>query len=94
MAALVVRGWKSSGKWRSALRTGIGVRPPIAQSEPFSMVVHSSWRRVSPAHTSTPERIRSMSSTPRVEPIRQGVHLPHDSAAQNSRAKRAIAAAS
>ena len=34
--------------------------------------------------------IRSITSTPRVEPIRQGVHLPQLSAAQNSIAKRAI----
>ncbi len=35
-----------------------------------------------------------MTSTPRVEPTRQGVHLPHDSLAQNSIANRAIAPAS
>ena len=33
-------------------------------------------------------------STPRTAPIRQGVHLPHDSTAQNSKAKRAIRAMS
>jgi hypothetical protein len=27
--------------------------------------------------------MRSMTSTPRVEPMRQGVHLPQDSMAQN-----------
>ena len=32
-----------------------------------------------------------MTSTPRVDPMRHGVHLPHDSLAQNSIAKRAIA---
>ena len=31
-----------------------------------------------------------MVSTPRTAPIRQGVHLPQDSMAQNSMAKRAI----
>ena len=35
-----------------------------------------------------------MTSTPRTDPMRHGVHLPHDSLAQNSIAKRAIAAAS
>ena len=34
--------------------------------------------------------IRSIVSTPRVEPTRHGVHLPHDSIEQNSIAKRAI----
>jgi hypothetical protein len=38
--------------------------------------------------------MRSMISTPRVDPIRQGVHLPQLSAAQNSMAKRAICAMS
>ena len=36
----------------------------------------------------------SMTSTPRVEPMRHGVHLPHDSMAQNSIAKRASCAMS
>ena len=35
-----------------------------------------------------------MVSTPRVEPIRHGVHLPQDSMAQNSIAKRACFAMS
>src|SRR5712671_231865 len=39
--------------------------------------------------TRSPARILSMVSTPRVEPIRHGVHLPQDSMAQNSIAKRA-----
>ena len=38
--------------------------------------------------------IRSITSTPRIEPIRQGVHLPQLSAAQNSIAKRAMLAMS
>ena len=33
-----------------------------------------------------PAMMRSTSSTPRVEPMRQGVHLPQDSTAQNSSA--------
>jgi hypothetical protein len=35
-----------------------------------------------------------MVSTPRVEPMRQGVHLPQDSMAQNSMAKRACSSMS
>ena len=35
-----------------------------------------------------------MTSTPRTDPIRHGVHLPQDSLAQNSIAKRAMSAAS
>ena len=38
---------------------------------------------------SMPATILSITSTPRVEPMRQGVHLPQDSMAQNSMAKRA-----
>jgi hypothetical protein len=38
--------------------------------------------------------MRSMTSTPRVAPIRQGVHLPQLSIAQNSIANRAILAMS
>ena len=34
----------------------------------------------------------SMTSTPRTEPIRQGLHLPQDSMAQNSIANRACSA--
>ena len=41
-----------------------------------------------------PPMMRSITSTPRVEPIRQGVHLPQTSMAQNSIAKRAICAMS
>ena len=37
-----------------------------------------------------PAMILSKVSTPRVEPIRQGVHLPQLSWAQNSMAKRAM----
>ena len=35
-----------------------------------------------------------MTSTPRTEPMRHGVHLPHDSSAQNSMANRACCAMS
>ena len=44
--------------------------------------------------TSCPAMIRSIVSTPRVEPIRHGVHLPHDSMEQNSMANLAIRAMS
>src|SRR3546814_14834790 len=44
--------------------------------------------------TPSPAMIRSIVSTPRVEPIRQGVHLPQLSTAQNSIANRAICAMS
>ena len=43
---------------------------------------------------STPAMIRSIVSTPRTDPMRQGVHFPHDSITQNSMAKRAICAMS
>ena len=43
---------------------------------------------------SRPATILSTSSTPRAEPMRQGVHLPQDSMAQNSMAKRACLAMS
>ena len=77
-----------------ALCTGMGVKPPMAQSEPSVMV----WQRSSSSNRfssrSTPATILSITSTPRVEPMRQGVHLPQDSMAQNSMAKRACAAIS
>ena len=41
-----------------------------------------------------PAMIRSITSTPRTEPMRHGVHLPQDSIAQNSMAKRAMRAMS
>ena len=55
--------------------------PPIAHIEPWVMVSHrlrSNW-----ICSCCPARMRSMTSTPRVEPMRQGVHLPQDSLAQN-----------
>jgi len=51
-----------------------------------------------PARFSATRSLRRILSmvfrTPRVEPIRQGVHLPQDSTAQNSIAKRACLAMS
>src|SRR5207302_7559606 len=75
---------KSSGKWVSALSTGSGVSPPIAHSEPWVMVSHRSRNSSRFAFGFSPARTRSITSTPRVEPIRHGVHFPHDSIAQNS----------
>ena len=63
---------KSSGQCCSALCTGIGVRPPIAHSEPSVMVSHRSSRSTRFAATSCPAMIRSIVSTPRAEPIRHG----------------------
>ena len=87
-------GSKSSRQCLIALCTGIGVRPPIAHSEPLVIVSHRSSSSTRLAATSRPAMIRSMVSTPRVEPTRHGVHLPHDSIEQNSIAKRAILAMS
>ncbi len=85
---------KSSGKCLIALCTGIGVSPPIAHSDPVVMVLQRSSSSTRLAPTSCPAMIRSMVSTPRVDPTRHGVHLPHDSIEQNSIAKRAIRAMS
>src|SRR5690606_38172632 len=83
------RARKSSGKWSRMLTTGYGAMPPSAHSEPTTIVSQSSRSSARFASSSTPSRIRSMTSTPRTEPIRHGVHLPQDSTAQNSIAKRA-----
>src|SRR6478736_8724640 len=80
---------KSSGKWVSALITGYGVKPPSAHSEPNFMVLHKSSSTVMFLARSSSAMILSTSSTPRADPMRQGVHLPQDSIAQNSMAKRA-----
>lgn len=58
--------------------------PPIAQSEPCSMVSHRSRSRMTCCGRFWLLVILSITSTPRVEPMRQGVHLPQDSIAQNS----------
>ena len=82
-------GRNPRGNVSIALSTGSGVRPPSAQSEPSSMVSQRSSSSVRFAARSLSAMIRSITSTPRVEPMRQGVHLPQDSMAQNSMAKRA-----
>ena len=58
--------------------------PPSPHREPCTIVSHSSSRSRTLRSPSSPARMRSITSTPRVEPIRQGVHLPQDSIAQNS----------
>ncbi len=68
--------------------------PPIAHSEPASMVSHSEPSRARFRSRSSPAMMRSMTSTPRTEPMRQGVHLPQDSSAQKAIAWRAIFAMS
>ncbi len=85
---------KSSGKCVSALCTGSGVRPPSAQSEASVISVQRSSSTARFAARSCPATMRSITSTPRVEPMRQGVHLPQLSMAQNSIAKRACLAMS
>ena len=70
------------------------MKPPSAQSDPNFIVSHNSSIRARLAATSIPASTRSSASTPRTEPIRQGVHLPQLSAAQNCMANRAIRAMS
>ncbi|MNC99916.1 hypothetical protein D3C83_183630 [compost metagenome] len=66
--------------------------PPSAHSEPASIVSHRSLSSAMLAAASAVSPVaraamtRSITSTPRVEPMRHGVHLPHDSIAQNSMA--------
>ena len=63
--------------------------PPMAHREPSTMVSQSSESSSRLASWFSPARMRSITSTPRTEPMRQGVHLPQDSTVQNSMAKRA-----
>ena len=56
----------------SALRTGNGAMPPSPQSDPSTMVSHRSVRSCRFSSGAMPSRIRSMTSTPRVDPMRQG----------------------
>ena len=73
-----------------ALRTGNGVKPPIAHSDASAITSHRSISTVMFSSRRSPAMILSISSTPRVLPMRHGVHLPQDSMAQNSIAKRAM----
>src|SRR5258706_3171375 len=85
---------KSSRKYFKALCTGYGVRPPSPHRDPWSIVSQSSSSSAIPASRLFPCRIPARISTPRVDPMRHGVHLPHDSSAQNSMAYCAISAMS
>ena len=51
----------------------------MAQSDPSVMVWHKSVSKAALYSRSWPATILSITSTPRVEPMRQGVHLPQDS---------------
>ena len=67
----------------------MGARPPRAQSEPSVITSQRSRNSWTFFWRSRPAMILSTVSTPRVDPIRHGVHLPQLSLAQNSIAKRA-----
>src|SRR3954447_11015928 len=84
-----VEDLKSSGKCFKTLKTGKGAIPPRAHNEPTTIVSHNSFSSTRLAVSFTPLRILSITSTPRTAPMRHGVHLPHDSTAQNSIANRA-----
>src|SRR3569833_1329853 len=77
---------KSSRKCLMALWTGNGVIPPSPHRAPTSMVSHKCSNSARFRSLSMPDMILSITSTPRVEPMRQGVHFPQDSTAQNSMA--------
>ena len=60
--------------------------PPMAHRLPATIVSQRSRSSAScaPFCETGAATNRSTTSTPRVEPMRHGVHLPHDSSAQNS----------
>ena len=91
-ASCARRNPRGNGSARSS--PGYGVNPPSAHSEPNFIVSQRSSSTTMFSARSSPATIRSITSTPRVEPMRQGVHLPQDSMAQNSMAKRACFAMS
>ena len=66
--------------------------PPKAHNEVASMVSHKSCRSATCLSRCSLWRIFAMTSAPRTEPIRQGVHFPQDSMAQNSAAYCAMCA--
>ena len=74
--------------------------PDRARSRPARRASRTSWSRTDPraardsSSRRSPRTMRSITSTPRTEPMRHGVHLPQDSIAQNSIAKRACCAMS
>ena len=89
MRSLLAERWKSSVKCVSALRTGSGVRPPIAHSEPSVITSHRSTSTTRFASRSVPATIRRSARRRGSSRCGTGVHLPHDSIAQNSIANRA-----
>ena len=79
------RARKSCGKCLSALCTGNGVMPPRPHKRSVQHRLAQVFEQLQIlVRGSTPARMRSITSTPRVEPMRHGVHLPQDSMAQNS----------
>ena len=66
-----------------------GREPPSAQSEPSVITSQRSRKSSTFFWRSIPATILSTVSAPRVEPTRQGVHLPQLSLAQKWKAKRA-----
>ncbi len=66
----------------------------MAQSEASVIVSHRSSSTAKFLAGSMPATMRSITSMPRTAPMRQGVHLPQLSVAQNSKAKRACCAKS
>ena len=71
-------GPKSSGKCSSALRTGIGVSPPIAHSDPFVIVVQrssssTSWVRRTPSSVGGPDAVDDLHPARRPDPARRAL---------------------
>jgi len=66
----------------------------MAHKDPSIRVSHRSSSTFRLNARSSLAMTRSITSTPRTEPMRQGVHFPQDSTAQNSIAKRACCAIS
>ena len=89
------RAPKSSGKWveRAHHRIGREAAQRAERAELHRVAEILEQREVRRAIAGR-AMMSSMVSTPRVEPMRQGVHLPQDSMAQNSMAKRACCAMS
>ena len=90
----LVFGAKSVPNSRIADLTGIGVNPPMAQSDPWVITSQRSSTRARLVATLRPAMISATVSLPRTEPIRHGVHFPQLSCSQNSNARRAISAMS
>ncbi len=78
----------SSRKWRMADSTGLGAVWPRPHSAVSLIVSPRSIRRSMSPSCPLPSQMRSRISSIRLVPIRQGVHLPHDSSCTNSRKNR------